>query len=211
MPPTARIEGALSTDKATRRRRELAEAAQQVLADHGYARTSLRDIAAETSFSHGLFHYYFTDKDQLVAYAVALYKERCATRYDEVVAASTTADVLLGGFQEVLETSLRDDAPYHRLWYDLRNQSLFQERFRDVTRDIDQLLEDMVWRIVDAYARLVGRQPAVDRRVAYALFDGVFLDALNAFTYGDEGVVERLGRSGAALLPALVVGPAASG
>ena len=202
--PTARIEGALATDKAARRRRELAEAAQQVLADHGYARTSLRDIAAETPFSHGLFHYYFEDKDQLVAYAVALYKEGCATRYDRVVAEARDVEEMLSGYREVLEASLRDDAPYHRLWYDLRNQSLFQERFRDVSRDIDALLADMVWRIVRRYADLVGGTPIVDRGVAYALFDGVFLNALHASSYGEDGVVEQLGRTSVALLPRVV-------
>jgi AcrR family transcriptional regulator len=202
--PTSRIERTLATDKAARRRRELAEAAQQVLANHGYARTSLRDIAVETPFSHGLFHYYFEDKDQLVAYAVALYKEQCARRYDEVVQRAASVEDLVAGFREVLEASLRDDAPYHRLWYDLRNQSLFQSRFRDVSHDIDRLLEDMVWRILSRYAELAERTPVVDAPTAYALFDGVFLNALTSHTYGTAGAVDRLGSVGVALLPALV-------
>ena len=30
------------------------------------------------------------------------------------------------------------DAPMHRLWYDLRNQSLFEESFRADVLEIDQ-------------------------------------------------------------------------
>ena len=197
-----------SPSKATLRRRELAAAAQETLADLGYARTSLREIAANTSFSHGLFHYYFEDKQQLVVYSVALYKERCATRYDEVIASSTDATSLLAGFGEELAASLRNDAAQHRLWYDLRNQSLFEEGFRDGVAAIDALLEDMVWRVLCRYAELSDCEVAVERRVAYALFDGLFLDALNAFTYGDLDAVERLRTAGVALLPGLVRGTA---
>ena len=36
----------------------------------------------------------------------------------------------------------------HRLWYDLRAQSLFEESFRADVAEIDASLERMIWRIV---------------------------------------------------------------
>ena len=44
----------------------------------------------------------------------------------------------------------------------------------------------------------------MDAPTAYALFDGVFLNALTSHTYGTAGAVDRLGSVGVALLPALV-------
>ena len=44
----------------------------------------------------------------------------------------------------------------HRLWYDVRTQSMFEERLRDVAIEIDGWLEDMIWRIVSRYAELSG-------------------------------------------------------
>ena len=53
-------------DKFEARRAELADAALATLGELGYARTSLREIAQKTEFSHGVLHYYFRDKNELI-------------------------------------------------------------------------------------------------------------------------------------------------
>ena len=82
-------------DKYDERRDQLAESALRTLGERGYARTSLREIANNSEFSHGVVHYYFRDKLELVVYSVRHYKARCVTRYDGVVADATTAEELL--------------------------------------------------------------------------------------------------------------------
>ena len=77
-------------DKYDERRDQLAESALQTLGELGYARTSLREIANNSEFSHGVVHYYFPDKLELIVYCVRYYKAQCVTRYDGVVADSTT-------------------------------------------------------------------------------------------------------------------------
>ena len=72
-------------DKFEERRRELATAALQTLGELGYARTSLREIAQNSPYSHGVVHYYFADKVELITYCVRQYKAECVTRYDEIV------------------------------------------------------------------------------------------------------------------------------
>ena len=47
----------------------------------------------------------------------------------------------------------------HRLWYDLRTQSMFEEPLREAVALIDKTLEDMIWRVVSRYAELAGRAP----------------------------------------------------
>ena len=59
-----------SVDKFAERRVELAEAALQTLSELGYARTSLREIAQNSVFSHGVLHYYFKDKADLITCCV---------------------------------------------------------------------------------------------------------------------------------------------
>jgi hypothetical protein len=66
----------------------------------------------------------------------------------------------------------------HRLWYDLRSQALFEESFRADVGDIDQSLERMVWRIVSRYAELTGTPSRTDSATTYAMFDGLFQQAL---------------------------------
>ena len=44
-------------DKFAERRAQLAESALLTLSELGYARTSLREIAQNSEFSHGVLHY----------------------------------------------------------------------------------------------------------------------------------------------------------
>ena len=141
-------------DKFAERRDQLAAAALQTLAERGYANTSLRDIAQNSEFSHGVLHYYFADKFELIMYCVRQYKAECVTRYDSIVATAVGADQLRRGFGAAMAATLVEDAALHRLWYDLRNQSLFDEKFRADVGDIDQSLERMIWRIVAKFGEL---------------------------------------------------------
>jgi AcrR family transcriptional regulator len=128
-------------DKFNERRIELAEAALLTLADLGYARTSLREIAQNSEFSHGVLHYYFADKVDLITCCVRLYKSRCVTRYDGVIAAAADYPSLLEGFLAALAATMREEAHLHRLWYDLRSQALFEAAFRADVAEIETSLE----------------------------------------------------------------------
>ena len=179
-------------DKFAERRAQLAAAALQTLAEQGYARTSLRDIAQNSDFSHGVLHYYFADKFELITYCVRQYKAQCVTRYDAIVATASSAAELRGGFGAAMAATLREDATMHRLWYDLRNQSLFDEAFRADVLDIDQSLERMIWRIVSKYAELSEAQLAVTPDLAYAVMDGLFQHALLRHLGGDASAAADL-------------------
>ncbi|WP_199796661.1 TetR/AcrR family transcriptional regulator [Pseudonocardia dioxanivorans] len=172
-------------DKVEERRRELADAALLTLSELGYARTSLREIAQNSEFSHGVLHYYFRDKVDLITYCVRRYKAVCVQRYDDVVATATTAPALADEFAAAMAATLVADGLMHRLWYDLRSQSLFEASFRDDVAAIDASLERMIERIVARYAQLSGRPPVCGTGAAYAMFDGLFQQALWRHLAGD--------------------------
>jgi AcrR family transcriptional regulator len=180
------------TGKFAQRRRELADAALAAVAARGFAQTGLRDVAAHTSLSLGILHYYFQDKDDLIGQAIWQYKSECARRYDEIVETSRTGTELAERFGAEISATLRDEADMHRLWYDLRNQSLFDIGFRDTIIAIDKLLSDMVWAVIERYCELENTTPTVDAVSAYALFDGIFLNSLIAFLRGDLDAVTRV-------------------
>jgi TetR/AcrR family transcriptional repressor of bet genes len=192
-------------DKYDDRRNELAESALLTLGELGYARTSLRDIAANSPFSHGVLHYYFEDKLELVIYSVRHYKTRCVTRYDQVVAESETEHELLDGFASKLVETIAEEAPMHRLWYDLRVEAMFDERLRETATTIDGWLRDMVWRIVTRYAELTGREPAMDPHTAYGVLDGLFEAALFGHVAGDALALPRLVEQVHGLMPITLV------
>ena len=188
-------------DKLESRRVELAEATLETLAELGYARTSLREIAQNSEFSHGVLHYYFSDKIDLICCGVRYYKAKCVTRYDGVVATATSRKTLLDGFCAKLEETVTQEAKMHRLWYDLRSQALYEEAFRADIEAIDTSLESMVWRIATRYAELGGKSIGVSKVALYALFDGLFQRHLLAWLSGDSESPARLTAEVRALLP----------
>lgn len=188
---TERAERA-AVDKFAARRRDLAQSALVVIADQGFANTGLRDISAQTEVSTGILHYYFDSKDDLIAQAIWQYKSECARRYDPILETAVTADELISRFGQEIAATLRDEANLHRLWYDLRNQALFEDGFGETIRAIDELLTDMVWAVVVRHAELRAKTPSIDRETAYALFDGLFLNCLIAYLRGDTSALEHI-------------------
>ena len=191
-------------DKFAERRDQLAAAALQTLAELGYANTSLRDIAQNSDFSHGVLHYYFADKFELITYCVRQYKAECVTRYDAIVATATGAEELRAGFGAAMAGTLRDDATLHRLWYDLRSQSMFEKAFRLDVEEIDQSIERMIWRVVAKFGELSQTPLAVTPALAYALLDGVFQHALLRHLGGDVTAAARLDENVRQILPTLL-------
>lgn len=194
-------------DKYDERRRAIGESATRTLGELGYARASLREIAKNSDFSHGVVHYYFEDKHDLIVYCVRELKTVCVRRYDGVVADSRTSDELVTGFADELADTLKEEAFMHRLWYDVRSQSMFEERLRDVATEIDGWLEQMIWRIVSRYAELAGAEPALPPSVLYGILDGLFQQALIAVTRGHDDALDELRELVHQLLPTMIRPP----
>src|ERR1700678_1251446 len=191
-------------DKFAERRDQLDAAALQSPAERGYANNSLGDMPQKSERSQGVLHYYFADKFELIMYCVRQYKAECVTRYDSIVATAVGADQLRRGFGAAMAATLVEDATLHRLWYDLRNQSLFDEKFRADVTDIDQSLQRMIWRIVDKFAELSAVPLAVTPGLAYAQLDGLFQHALLRHLGGDATAASTLDESVQQVLPTLL-------
>ncbi len=184
-------------EKRAAARDELIRGALATLSDLGYAQTSLRDIAEQTGRSVGLVHYYFDDKADLIIECVRLYK----TEFVEVMRSWLTPDespeLLQKRFVEGLVGTIREDAPVHRLWYDIRSQALFDPRFDEPVQAIEASL-------VDAVAAALERcgDASQDATLAYLALDGAFRYALAGFLHGDgdEGALDVLREHAHAIL-----------
>jgi hypothetical protein len=99
------------------------------------------------------------------------------------------------------------DFALHRLWYDLRAQSTFDEQLRLTVGELDAQLESMVGRVVRRYAQLRGGRSVVTSLTAYATLDGLFENCLVRHIAGDAGAVDELRAGAHWLLPAWVPRP----
>ncbi len=144
---------------------ELANHAIAALAELGYARTSMRDIAAQSQRSIGALNYYFEDKSDLISYCVRIYKQDFVRQIDEIIAGATSRETLVNNFIAGFVQTLDEEAITHRLWYDIRSQSLFDDGFHNVVVEIEQALIDMVGRLL----RGIDRADKNERETYYLL------------------------------------------
>ena len=184
----------LASDGSVRaeRRHELAQHALAALAEQGYARVNLREIATRSGLSLGVIHYHYKDKNELLAAAVTLYKEGFLQQVEGCIAASQDRTMLADNLGSLLQQALTEHCMTHRLWYDIRAQALFDQTFLDLVSD----LEDRLIRVIkqglerlsalDAYrGHSAPVQPAFDPTLIYITLDGWFRYYLQRFIMGD--------------------------
>lgn len=169
MPPDGIAAGARQACKQTMRKDQIAAGAAAALHELGYARTSLRDVAASADLSLGMVHYYFEDRADLIVYCVRRYKDAFIQDLRRVLEPDAPPSTKAARLAEALTSAVIENWQRHTLWYDIRAQALFDSRFREAVAQIETELKDLVRNILSP-------PTAVDATVTvlYAQLDGVF-------------------------------------
>lgn len=170
MPAKLKLRAARKSAKRDEKKRKIAASALTALQELGYANTSLRDIAAKSDMSLGILHYYFEDRSDLIIYCVRIYKQDFVKTLTAVLGEVSGRESVIDALSRALSVSIKKDAMTHRLWYDIRNQAMFDEGFRAVTAEIEAMLVSVVSL---AFIR-AGRDVPHTIGLRYALLDGVF-------------------------------------
>jgi len=208
---SSRVAGRLSGPRGQKfaaRRQALAAQATSGLAELGFARASMRELAQHCEISLGVLHYYFDDKDDLVMCCVRQYKDNFIDRYNSIVIDGSSGPELKTRISGALSNSLRESAVMHRLWYDLRTQALFDDRFAASINEIDDSLAALTWKAVIAYAELTESAVIVTPAIVYATADGLFHRALRDLITGDTDAPQRLAHEIESALDDFVGSPA---
>jgi AcrR family transcriptional regulator len=91
------------------------DAACRCLSEKGYAATTISEIAAEAGVSRGLLHYYFKNKEELMAKALRAAGETIFELFEDAFARSESAEDLAAGLTHMLRTLVGSDPTYMNL------------------------------------------------------------------------------------------------
>lgn len=170
MPTKLKVRAERKNAKRDLKKRQIADSAIEALKELGYANTSLRDIAEKSDLSLGMLHYYFEDKTDLIIYCVEIYKREFVANISEALEKAEGRDQVIDAFSNALVASIYDDGMTHTLWYDIRTQAMFDETFRPIVLEIEEMLIGIVR---SAFVRAGHAEPA-QVGIYYALLDGAF-------------------------------------
>ncbi len=181
------------------RRIELAQHALAALAELGYARVNLREIATRSGLSLGVIHYHFKDKNELLAAAVTLYKEAFLQHVEACIVAATDRAMLADSLGALLRKAVIEHGMTHRLWYDIRAQALFDQTFLELVSDLEDRLIRVIQQGLKRLSALDLQQgqsaasiPSIDPTLVYITLDGWFRYYLQRFMMGDHKAPQLL-------------------
>jgi AcrR family transcriptional regulator len=180
--------------KSADKKYELAMHAISSLAELGFARVNLRDIAVRSGVSLGVIHYYFANKTELLIYCVSVYKEEFIADLKELIARAEQPGRLLAGVADFLADTVGSQAHIHRLWYDVRAQAQFDDAFQPVVEEFEILLTDIFQTLVEKMRELKVDCRDTDSLKMYLALDGWFRYYLQRNLMGDPEAIVMLRR-----------------
>lgn len=110
------------------KRQRIIDAAYQVIAEKGYEKSSIKDIAHVSGVAPGLVHYYFTSKEEILS-VLLMEASRQYTRYMENMRATVASEQLPEAALSEPKNRVEKQPDWYKLRYEffalgLRNSSI---------------------------------------------------------------------------------------
>ena len=157
----------------------------ELLAEKGYADTSIADIASHAKVYKSLLHYYFKDKEDLVSKALAARSNRMIQPAKDALSAVKSIDELVDRAVSFSKRDMEQNPDFFGLifetWCTARRSKRIKEEFN---AGINQRAAD-IKEVLDSGAkqRLIGVQDPVEleglARIILALYDGIALQLIH--------------------------------
>jgi AcrR family transcriptional regulator len=182
--------------KASREARkvQLIEATIEVMAQSGYARTTLTDVARKAGLSHGLVNFHFSTKEGLLSETLAYLAEEYRDNWSRALAAVPEDDaaqqidaLLKADFEPALCTPARLSA-WCSFWGEAQSRPIYQQNYGPNDERYNRMLEGMCARLI-ADGGYAG-DPVIVARALRVTVEGVWLDlmTMNAPYSREEGL-----------------------
>jgi len=164
------------------RRGQLIEATIETLAQRGFARTTLSEVARTAGLSHGLVNFHFETKEKLLAETLQFLAEEYRANWTAALAgaadhpAAQLDAMLRADFNPAICTPARL-AAWCAFWGEAQSRPLYQESYGAKDEEYIRVLEG----VCAALMRVDGREGSPERvaRVLRVTVEGVWLDLMS--------------------------------
>lgn len=134
------------------RRDQMLAAAAELIAERGFERTRIADVAARIKTSPALVMYYFATKDELLTAALRHSEAAFYRSAEELLTTPGAIDVRLAKLVDMTfdSTTKEEFAGAWGLWFELWCQAFKHPQVADDRRELDQQWRDLITRVVQA-------------------------------------------------------------
>ncbi|MCX7288402.1 MAG: TetR/AcrR family transcriptional regulator [Rhodobacterales bacterium] len=169
------------TQSRDARRSQLIEATIATLAERGFSRTTLTDVARRAGLSHGLVLFHFQSKDNLLAETLDFLSAEYRTNWQAALAAAGLAPeaqlsaLVMADFSPTVCTPDRL-ASWCAFWGESQSRPLYQTRCGANDEHYNQTLEGICSQMNSVHGYT--HDPARSARLIRILIEGVWLDMM---------------------------------
>lgn len=164
------------------RRAQLIEATIKVIAQRGYARTTMSDVARVAGLSHGLVNFHFESKENLLLETLLYLAAEYAANWQAAVAGAGADPedqlqaLLMADFNPLVCTADRLSA-WSAFWGEAASRPIYQERCGSFDSAYDAFIENLCaqMNLVHGYHG----QPIRVARILRVTVQGVWLDLMS--------------------------------
>ena len=122
-----------------KKKHKIIKAAHTILVKNGYAAATISQVAAEAGVSRGLLHYYFKNKEEILATVVRTNMESSADLAKAIFDQAQTVNGLASSLTNALREMLKIDSDVYNLFFEshvmARQSPLIAEELKALYRD----------------------------------------------------------------------------
>lgn len=122
------------------RRRQILQALHQRLLIKPFDKTSIKEIAAEAGLNHGMLHYYFKSKEDIllayIDYQTALYKKAFTRWLDANRKQLSQEDGLITAPFDFMEQEITFDRDLSKIFIEIWEISIYNEKVKEKLKDM---------------------------------------------------------------------------
>ena len=108
----------VSMENTDPKHQKILEAVRKLLARKGYAGTTISLVAAEAGVSRGLLHYYFKNKEEMLANVIQTNMEASVILVADIFAQSESVESLASALTQALRHILETDPDFFNLFFE---------------------------------------------------------------------------------------------
>lgn len=142
----------MSSNKKTEEKKEsIAKAIVKIVAHQGYENATTRNIAKEAQVSHGTLHYYFKNKDEMVAFALKQNIEKLM-EYHSSLEKGNGPQQLGENLVKFLKKNMDDNTRlYYRFLFSIWPLSWQNKKIEKILKEMHEKVLDYLKKEIDQY------------------------------------------------------------
>jgi AcrR family transcriptional regulator len=178
--------------KAEEKKDSIAKAIVKIVAQQGYENATTRNIAKEAQVSHGTLHYYFKNKDEMVAFALRNNVEKLM-EYNSSLEKGNDPQQLGENLVKFLKKNMEDDMKlYYRFLFSIWPLCWQNKKIEEILKQMHEKVLDYLKKDISQYLQKTNPRIPSESTTFVSLYLMFLMDGTMLHILLDDGYKDNV-------------------